>query len=169
MSKVARFMETDPTTTLREFLSDYRRTLDVQEQIQLDRLLDELDTETDWYYSQNELNKGRLRQAEADARLRYQPFWAGVSAVERIFSKIADAAREQRWAVTARERERMTVPSEEPRALDRLRSAHEAAKGKGDAGAWEVWDTVADILGDPEIQFKVHRARPTPLDTGERG
>lgn len=151
MSKRTRFLDKDPTEELREFLSTYERTLDVQEQIKLDRLLDELDMAADWYYSQNELNKGRLRHAEADRHLQHSRFWAAVSAVERIFSKIADAAREQRWAASARERERIAQLSQatDSRILDRLRAVHNAAAGKGDQGAWDVWNTVGEILDEP--------------------
>lgn len=149
MSKVARFLDKDPTDDLREFLSGYERTLDVQDQITLNHLLDELDMAADWYYGQNELNKGRVRYVDAALRLRFPRFWAGVEAVERIFSKVAESAREQRYAAIERERVRTTefsIERADPRILDRLRSAHNAAKGKGDQGAFDVWNTVAEIL-----------------------
>lgn len=161
MSKVTKFLDKDPTEELRELLAAYRRTLDVQQQIELDRLLDELDMATDWYYSQNMLNKGRLRHAEADRQLQYPRFWAAVSAVERIFSKIADAAREQRLAASARERERMAELSlaTDSRLLDRLRVVHTASKGKGDQGAFDVWNEVADILGEDDHR-RASESRP---------
>jgi hypothetical protein len=32
--------------------------------------------------------------------------------------------------------------------LRKLREAHEAAKGKGDRGAWAVWSLVAEIVAE---------------------
>lgn len=104
---VVQFLDEDPTTELREFLQSRLVEMNIEDRLKFDRMLDELDTSMDWYYSQNELNRGRVRQTQAELRLRFAHFWAGVEAVERLLSKVSEAAREQRWAAVARERARV--------------------------------------------------------------
>lgn len=99
-------LDPKPTAELQEFLRDKITALDTKARVQFNHLLDDLDRQMDWYYSQNQLNKGRVEWLKAELRLSHGWFWRGVEALVLLCNKIAEAGRQQRQAAIALERER---------------------------------------------------------------